>query len=53
MTVGTSRVPCLTIASMRSSVSPVPCSMQSMPASISPGSTPWPKQCAVTLAPSA
>ncbi len=27
--------------------------MQSMPASIRPGSTPWPKQCAVTFAPSA
>ena len=51
MTVGTSRVPWATIASIRSSVSPVPCSMQSMPASISPGRTPWPKQCAVTFAP--
>ena len=32
-------------------VRPVPCSMQSMPASIRPGSTAVPKQCAVTLAP--
>ena len=30
---------------------PVPCSMQSMPASISPASTSGPKQCAVTFAP--
>ena len=29
----------------------MPCSMQSMPASISPVSTSWPKQCAVTFAP--
>ena len=36
-TVGTSAVPRSTIASIRSVVRPVPCSMQSMPASISAG----------------
>ena len=51
ITVGTSAVPCATIDSTRSGVSPVPCSMQSIPASISPGSTAVPKQCAVTFAP--
>ncbi len=39
------------MASMRSVVRPVPCSMQSMPPSISPGSTASPKQWAVTFAP--
>ena len=51
--VGTSAVPCATIPSIRSVVRPVPCSMQSMPASMRIGSTSVPKQCAVTLAPSA
>ena len=49
MTVGTSAVPRATIASTRSVESPVPCSMQSMPASIRSGSTVSPKQWAVTL----
>ena len=51
MTVGTSAVPRATIASISASSRPVPCSMQSMPASIRPGSTAAPKQWAVTLAP--
>ena len=51
MTVGTSAMPRSAIVCARSVDSPVPCSMQSMPASISPGSTCSPKQCAVTLAP--
>ena len=40
-----------TIVSTRSTVRPVPCSMQSMPASTSHGSTVSPKQWAVTRAP--
>ena len=51
ISVGTSAVPCSTISSMVSSVSPVPCSMQSMPALISPGSASSPNTCAVTRAP--
>src|SRR5271154_1227782 len=49
--VGTTAVPCSTIKSMVSSVSPVPCSMQSIPALINPGSASSPKTCAVTRAP--
>ena len=51
MTVGTRAVPRATIASISPWSRPVPCSMQSMPASISQGSTSLPKQCAVTRAP--
>ena len=45
------RCRCSTIALDQVRRRPVPCSMQSMPASISPGSTVSPKQCAVTRAP--
>ena len=51
MTVGTSATPRSDITPIRSSDSPVPCSMQSMPAAIRPGSSASPKQCAVTRAP--
>ena len=50
-TVGTSAIRRSAITSMRSVERPVPCSMQSMPASMSIGSTVSPKQCAVTRAP--
>ena len=52
ISVGTSAVPRRAISAIRSSVSPVPCSMQSIPAPISPGSASVPKTCAVTRAPS-
>src|SRR5882762_4543416 len=51
--VGTSAVPRSAISAISSSVSPVPCSMQSMPARISPYSASVPNTCAVTLAPAA
>ena len=50
-TVGTSATPRSTIVSIRSVERPVPCSMQSMPASIRSGSAASPKKWAVTLAP--
>ena len=52
ISVGTSAVPCSSISAMMSSVMPVPCSMQSMPALIRPGSASSPNTCAVTRAPS-
>nr|CRL67694.1 hypothetical protein CPGR_00546 [Mycolicibacterium malmesburyense] len=51
ISVGTSAVPCSTIRSMVSSVRPVPCSMQSMPALIRPGSASSLNTWAVTRAP--
>ena len=50
--VGTSAVPRRAISAMTSSVRPVPCSMQSMPAATSSATDCSPKQCAVTRAPS-
>ena len=53
ISVGTSAVPCSTISVDGVVGEPVPCSMQSMPALISPGSASSLKTCAVTRAPSA
>ena len=52
ISVGTTAIPGAPTSSSRSSVSPLPCSIESMPAAISPGSASSPKTCAATRTPS-
>ena len=52
ISVGTTAAPARDACAIRSSVSPVPCSIESMPAAIRPGSASSPKTCAATRTPS-